>query len=361
MIRREYIRDHGLELPDIADFPGAGHTLFPEGKIDFRPYQKQFNDAIRSWAHNAFCTLYERLADEIQRHVSLTAKEQDILAEQIRRVKQASGIYFDSCRNQVERTDLSNTELYQRLDSEGSSPFKIDPTSIKTIRSTLESDIEQLASRDPAPKPHSYDRFRLYTRAEKPILFQLVEKLFREKGVLQAASKYNRRKGNLAIHSIALHIATPMDKHHYQTLLDLPTVSKLTSLHMDPKFNLVKALLYLSDVTPDSGPFTVVPRSNRWFYDPLERVVACGNSTGNYLDSPAHRKVLLMFPKTLRKNVILGRYILDGTPTSTMLLGQLHQYTSEEADCILFDPTQTLHRGGLCRSGNRINLQVLMR
>ena len=29
MIRNDYITDHGLELPDICDFPGAEDSLYP--------------------------------------------------------------------------------------------------------------------------------------------------------------------------------------------------------------------------------------------------------------------------------------------------------------------------------------------
>ena len=54
-----------------------------------------------------------------------------------------------------------------------------------------------------------------------------------------------------------------------------------------------------------------------------------------------------MMPKELRKNVILGRYVLDGTKLSDFLLSQMHEYTSDECNCIIFDPAQTLHRGGL--------------
>ena len=43
-----------------------------------------------------------------------------------------------------------------------------------------------------------------------------------------------------------------------------------------------------------------------------------------------------------------------------MLLSKMHKYTSDHADCIIFDPTQTLHRGGLCNKGHRVNLQILM-
>jgi hypothetical protein len=218
-----------------------------------------------------------------------------------------------------------------------------------------------LAIQDHEAKPHFYDRFVTMRKTDRPDVFKAVEEIFNQNNVFTGSSKYNRNSRNLALDTIALHIATPSDTHHYQTLKDLPTTSKCISLHMDPKFNLIKSILYLQDVDEDAGPFTTVPTSNRWFYDPFERMVACGNSTGNYLDSQDKRDAILCMPSKMRKNVILGRYILDGTDTSKMLLNKMHKYTSDHADCIIFDPTQTLHRGGLCNKGHRINLQILMR
>ena len=59
--------------------------------------------------------------------------------------------------------------------------------------------------------------------------------------MFESASKYLGVNRILRLDSIALHIATLTDNHQYQTLKDLPTTSKLISLHMDPKFNLVNS------------------------------------------------------------------------------------------------------------------------
>jgi hypothetical protein len=68
-----------------------------------------------------------------------------------------------------------------------------------------------------------------------------------------------------------------------------------------------------------------------------------------------------IFPDKMTRNVIMGRYFEDGSDNSNILLNNMHKYTSEEADCILFDPAQTIHRGGLCDEGDRVNLQIIMR
>ena len=364
MILPNMIYDHGLTLPDIADFPDAGKVTYPSNKVDWLPYDGEFNVAMREYNIEKFQVAYTKLCGDIfgSGEVELSGEARATHQQQSSRIMQFLGLYFNSCKNQVDREDIPDNKISNDLDKYGCSHFKIDPSKIQAIKMMLSEQINRLlAIQDHEAKPHFYDRFVTMRKADRPDVFNAVEKIFDDNNVFTGASKYNRNSKNLALDTIALHIATPTDTHHYQTLKDLPTVSDTISLHMDPKFNLIKSILYLQDVDEDSGPFTTVPTSNRWYYDPFERMVACGNSTGNYLDNQHKRDALLCMPSKMRKNVILGRYIRNGTQQSKMLLSKMHKYTSDHADCIIFDPTQTLHRGGLCNKGHRINLQILMR
>ena len=364
MILPNMIYDHGLTLPDIADFPDAGKVTYPSNKVDWLPYDGEFNLAMREHNIEKFQVAYTKLCGDIfgSGEVELSGEARATHQQQSSRIMQFVGLYFNSCKNQVDRDDIPDNKISNDLDKYGCSHFKIDPGKIQAIKMMLSEQIDRLlAIQDHEAKPHFYDRFVTMRKADRPDVFNAVEKIFDDNNVFTGASKYNRNSKNLALDTIALHIATPTDTHHYQTLKDLPTVSDTISLHMDPKFNLIKSILYLQDVDEDSGPFTTVPTSNRWYYDPFERMVACGNSTGNYLDNQHKRDALLCMPSKMRKNVILGRYIRNGTQQSKMLLSKMHKYTSDHADCIIFDPTQTLHRGGLCNKGHRINLQILMR
>lgn len=364
MILPNMIYDHGLTLPDIADFPDAGKVTYPSNKVDWLPYDGEFNLAMREHNIEKFQVAYTKLCGDIfgSGEVDLSGEARATHQQQSSRIMQFVGLYFNSCKNQVDRDDIPDNKISNDLDKYGCSHFKIDPGKIQAIKMMLSEQIDRLlAIQDHEAKPHFYDRFVTMTKTDRPDVFNAVEEIFNQNNVFTGASKYNRNSKNLALDTIALHIATPTDTHHYQTLKDLPTVSDTISLHMDPKFNLIKSILYLQDVDEDSGPFTTVPTSNRWYYDPFERMVACGNSTGNYLDNQHKRDALLCMPSKMRKNVILGRYIRNGTQQSKMLLSKMHKYTSDHADCIVFDPTQTLHRGGLCNKGHRVNLQILMR
>ena len=352
---------HNISLPDLCDFPDAGCSIFPE-TLSFKTHKEHLNHSIDILDATKFKKVHIDLIKRIINTIKLDQEEIKILQEQIARIHQTIDVYFNYIINKINRDDLPETKIYNNLKDEGCSPLELSDIDIKKLNKILGKEIDYLQNiNDHDAKPHFYDRFLQFKINDKPELFNELNNIFDKNQVFESASKYLGVNRMLRLDSIALHIATPTDNHHYQTLKDLPTTSKLISLHMDPKFNLVKSILYLNEVDKDTGPFTTIPGSNKWIYDKLERLVACGNSTGNYLHTPKHRKVMRMMPKELRKNVILGRYVLDGTKLSDFLLNQMHEYTSDECNCIIFDPAQTLHRGGLSNTKNRINLQILMR
>lgn len=362
MILPNLIKDHGFELPDICDFPDAGESLYPED-LDFEPYDTKFFKCFSKKDTELFNKTYNNFCNDLLKKVTLDKHEREILNEMSKRVKAAVDSYFISCKEQVDRPDIKSTPVYEQLEEEGCAGYKVDETFLNQVRTLLSKDIQKL-QKQPDTKPgnvHSYDRIIRYKKLNSPKLFDLVTKIMKQQGGLPALRKYNRNKKNIEVVGVGLHISRPTDQHHLSTLEDMPTTSKLISLHSDPKYNLMKAIVYLNEVDLHNGPFSTIPTSNRWYHDPFEKAIANGNSTGNYLNSPAHRKVLRIFPEVMRKNTIFGRYILDGTRTSDMLLEKIHPFTSDEADCIIFDPANTMHRGGLCETGERINLQILMR
>jgi hypothetical protein len=350
-----------ITLPDICDYPEAGSSLFPNN-IDENGYYETLDRSIETLDLNLFCRTYEELVSLIKSSVNFNQKEISILQEQKSRVISSATTYFQKQTSLKEREELESTKLYENLEKNGCSGLQLSKESIDSINDLLEKDIRKLeAIGDNDPKPHFYDRFVTYDRQQNSKLFDILRQEFEKHKVFSSISKYHGTNKNFSLHHVSLQIATPTDKHHYQTLKDTNTTTKLISLHMDPKFDVMKSLVYLNHVDEDTGPFTTIPGSNKWSYDMLERIVACGNSIGNYLDSPSHRKVLRSFPKRLRKNVIVGRYIPDGCDTSEMLISKMHQFLSEECNCIIFDPTNVFHRGGLGKTKNRINLQIVMR
>lgn len=357
MILSDLNRDHGLVLPQLSDL-GLTESLFPDD-INIMPLE----NAFYSYRSSEFNAAYDKFVKQILMQVSLTPNQLEIVKAQGNRIKKTAAIYFNSCNKQVDRNDLPDSELYQKFDRDGCVGFKINEDEMYKLRTACSNDVHKLQAqpnRKAVPTKHdSYDRIKVLD--QNHLAFSLVDKLFKMHGVFDAVTKYNRNKTNLKLDTVALHVARPGDTHHYQTLSDIPGSPKTISFHMDPKFNVMKAILYLCDVTYYNGPFTTIPKSNRWYHPEFERIIACGNSVGNYLSSPDHRKAMSIFPDVMTKNVIMGKYFEDGSVCSDILMKQQHKYLSKEADCILFDPAQTIHRGGLCDEGERVNLQIIMR
>lgn len=357
MILSNLNRDHGLILPQLSDL-GLTESLFP-GDIN----TMSLENAFYSYRSAEFNNAYDKFVSKILSQVELTPNQLDIVKAQGNRIKKIAAIYFDSCNKQVDRTDLPHTDLYEQFDQDGCAGFKINQDEMYKLSTACSNDIRTLRNqpdRRTSPTKHdAYDRIKILDTGHQA--FVLVNKLFKIHGVFDTVSKYNRSKANMKLDTVALHVARPNDTHHYQTLSDVPGSPKTISFHMDPKFNVMKAIVYLSEVSESNGPFTTVPKSNRWYHPEFERIIACGNSVGNYLSSPDHRKVMSIFPDIMTKNVIMGRYFEDGSDNSNILLNNMHKYTSSDVDCILFDPSQTIHRGGLCDKGERVNLQIIMR
>lgn len=357
MILNSPNHEHGLVLPQLSDL-GITESQCPDSvkvttlKTAFYSYRaKQFENA------------YDKFVKEILSNVTLTSNQLTIVKDQGNRIKKIAQGYFHSCNTQVERHDIEESDLYTRFDQDGCAGLKFNARELNQLVDACASDVKKLQDqpdRNTSPTKHdAYDRIKILNANHKA--FKLLNKILQSHGVYEAVSKYNRSKTNLKLDTVALHVARPNDTHHYQTLADVPGSPKTLSFHMDPKFNVMKAIVYLNEVTESNGPFTTIPKSNRWYYPEFERIIACGNSVGNYLSSPDHRTAMSIFPDEMTKNVIMGKYFKDGSDISNLLLSSMHKYTSEEADCILFDPAHTIHRGGLCDEGERVNLQIIMR
>lgn len=237
----------------------------------------------------------------------------------------------------------------------GISHVCVDTTDLRLF---FERDIVTLLAHTP-PDPLPINEIdRVKTRIDETAR-RVVSRFLEATGLLPRARAYANR--NIDVVAVTVMVASPGDQHHYQTFRDIETVPKLLNLHQDPKPGILKALIYLSDVGPDDGPFEFIKGSAGWRYDRIARVFAWGNSVGNYCHTPAHRRVACMFPKRFRGSAIVGRLIPDGSELSDTLLKALTTYHSADATAFVFDPCFNFHRGGQCKSGARYTLNVVLK
>lgn len=265
---------------------------------------------------------FPALVDHIRRVGRFTAEEDAIFSEQIRRIHNAFKAWIECPAPRVRpiAETVDTGRLYDFF-------FR---------------DVAALRSSPQAAGIRAIDR--AITRTDPPA----------QKIVQDHLSDYT----DLSVRDVTVQVSRPGDRHHYQQFQDCVTTTKLQNLHVDPKPGVVKAIIYLSNVTEETGPFQYLEESLDWKYDDIERCFAWGNSVGNYLHTPAHRRVANCFPKRFRKNAIIGRMIPDGSELSDHILSSLTTYTDH--NLIIFDPCYGFHRGGLCERGERVNLQVVL-
>lgn len=334
------ITDHGFEFPDLADFPGV------EDEPRFVADDKAEND-LR--------TLQESFENDDWKLFSKTFSTYCVLDKKTRgKIKKMFEFYqwFESSR--VHSEEFADSEIHEALYEQGYFPTRIDLTKVKNH---LQNQIESLYEiEDHIPNIGSMDRHAPVNKGALRSIHQVLD----AEGILDAASKYLARERKLKVGSAYLHVGTPTDSHWKQFYQDQTYMSKTTNLHIDPVEDQIKVMLYLNDVDMESGPFSYIPYSNRWIHDDVQNIFGRAIATGSYCDTPEKRIGIFRLPKRLRVSFNFGRTLLDTNPLQQRILGTEKLFTSNNHNCIVFDPAG-MHRGGICNSKDRIAIQVLLK
>jgi hypothetical protein len=333
------IHDHGFVFPDIAEFPDVLKEERYMGNSDEEHIVK-IKDGIK----------YQNLKDFETGYKWFMSKKPD---EKLFQKLNAMFQFYNNFELSRIETGLPSNKIYEDLFENGISYLTID---VKELKDKLKVEIDNLLQQpDWRPPPGKFDRAKQLDIE----IVNLVNEMFKSFGILQAASKYNKFKP-LEVKNVVLHIAKPTDQNYKQFLYDCKTVSKTTNLHIDPKENVMKAMMYLNNITEDDGPFSYIEKSNRWVHDKLQNIFGRAISTGSYCHTPESRAVVFQLPKRLRVSHNFGRLLQDGTEEQERLLKQEKMFTSDKGNLCIFDPAG-MHRGGICNKGNRIALQILMK
>lgn len=317
------IENHFLStLPDLAAFPDYVHELRNQNAADLASMYRAFEEG--DW--NKFV-------------------DQSFIDKQARWVSKLEHMFH--FYRKWRRPDYTVEPL-----TDGMMTFKED---VVHLRKKVDSQISQLLLQDDwTPPPGVFDR-----GTQLPNMCGLVQDLFNTLGIIETASAYNRRK--LSVANVYLHIAKETDSNWKQFFYDAKTTPKYTNTHIDPKEDVVKAMIYLNDVSTDNGAFGYVPESNRFKYDPLQNIFGRAISTGSYCHNSAERRSVFALPSHLRVSHNFGRMALEGSELEAALDENLKYITSDQANIIVFDPGAGIHQGGICTKGARLALQVLMK
>ena len=332
------IYDHGFVFPDIADFPDVKQEPKYQGNGNEQSVAIM-KEAIQKSDLNMFQNGYQYYMKNVDTKL-------------FNKLNTMFQFYANFEDNRIE-SNLPTNKIYEDLFENGISYLKVD---VKELQSKLENDINTLLQQpDWRPPPGQFDR----AKQLGPEYIRLVNDMFNKLGVIQGATKYNKGK-QLQVKNVVLHIATPTDQNWKQFLYDCDTTTRTTNLHIDPKEDVIKAMMYLNDITLDDGPFSYVEKSNRWIYDDLQNIFGRAISTGSYCDTPQSRATVFQLPKICRVSHNFGRILLDDDPQQKMIVDKEKMFTSDKGNLCIFDPAG-MHRGGICNKGTRIALQILMK
>lgn len=186
---------------------------------------------------------------------------------------------------------------------------------------------------------------------EHPALYLTAEKALAEAGVFAAFSAYAGRE--LGLLRLVAQVNSARETHQKFGELDASGLpERRTSYwHVDSTdWPPVKALIYVSDVELDQGPFRAVRGSHRLMGD-YETVV---RKTNDKLRQPTAR--FLSLPEEFRQHAYFGDDIDETTPGAAELLAREAVLADGRSDLVLFD-NNSVHRGGFVRSGHRYMLQ----
>lgn len=246
-----------------------------------------------------------------------------------------------------ERPDYNVKEMYDGL--------YVTRGDTEALRAAVQPVIDRLLKQpDHTPDIGTFDRYaQLYE------LVPEVHKYFQDLGIIEMASAYNRR--SMSVANVVLHVATPTDQNWKQFLQDATTTPKYTNTHIDPKEDVIKAMIYLNDVDTTNGAFHYAKGSNRERIHPVQNIFGRAITTGSYCHSPESRRSVFKLPRGLRVSHNFGRQVMPGSTWEKYLDRNLKPVTSEEGNIMVFDPGAGIHQGGICESGTRLALQVLMK
>lgn len=333
------IYDHGFVFPDIANFPDVRNE---ERFIDTDESDEDIKLMGETFKEN-------NIAEFIKLYSKYNVSEKPL-----RKKLNDMFHFYQEFEHSRKEMDIHDSDIHQELYETGIHCTNIDTDEIvKIAQSTID---ELLSQPDWNPPPGTFDRVAGSGKEIKNI----VQRQFNDLGIIDAASKYNKGNRRLSVARVVIHIAKPTDSNWKQFLYDCDTVPKTTHLHIDPKEDVVKSMIYLNNVDKDSGCFSYVPKSNRYIYDRMQDIFGRAITTGSYCHTPQSRKSVFGLPSKLRVSHNFGRTLLDEDPLQKEILKREVYYDSSKGNCCIFDPAG-MHRGGQCISGHRVALQVIMK
>jgi hypothetical protein len=191
---------------------------------------------------------------------------------------------------------------------------------------------------------------------DAPALFAALRAALRDRGALDAASHYQGRPLDLTFLKLLINRAE--DAWWRSPFADVGLGNPAAiSMHVDHLWT-TKAILYLTHVTEDNGPFCYCLGSNHVQIGWLEGAARRANDRADLSScKPESRRLFHALPQRFRRKAKFGNDLEGDHPEVARLLASERRFTSADGDLILFDD-RGIHRGGMVQAGERYMLQI---
>ena len=243
-------------------------------------------------------------------------------------------------------------DVLQALQRDGCALRALAPRHRSRLRELVGPMAREIETRlDTLAKIKFSDGQMVFDFVEHQPLYAAVEEALRDAGVMTVFGAYAGRPVGLL--RVALQVNTARETLRKYGEIDAQGLPerKTSYFHVDSNdWPNVKALIYVSDVELDQGPFRYVPGTHR-IMGAFEAVV---RRTNDKLRQRPH--LFLALPPELGQHANFGDYIDAATPGADALLKAERAVCDGGSDLVLFD-NNGVHRGGMVRHGHRYMLQ----
>jgi hypothetical protein len=254
------------------------------------------------------------------------------------------------------KADMSNDPpALAQLNAHGVAVIKMPEAQFDRLQSLAKPDFDTLvARRGVRANRREFDESRMSSdRRQSPDLFTFVETILADSGLAAAADAYMGRKVKLM--DINPQINDPSDSFWRDIFEDRPGIDlpRTAYCHRDSSGGDLKAIIYMTDVGTDEGPFSFAVGSNHMVISQLDNLLCEANDhnsfSGTDLDARASFAAL---PAKLRQKGAFGNDLDDAAPLSHQIANALWEIKGSKGSIVLFD-TKGVHRGGMVDAGER--------
>lgn len=253
-------------------------------------------------------------------------------------------------------------EVLNTLEQDGIAGFRLSEEQLNAIRKLLAPHYKTLEARlaQKTPEQRHFDETRLWLDADaNPEVYGFFGDLASSLGVTEAASAYLHRP--VRVSHVVPQINDPSDQFWSNHFSDVGVEdSPCDYCHVDATYNLLKFIVYVSEVGPDNGPFTYLRGSHKAshrFWDGLVR--RANDYAGLSSTKRELRRAFNALPKILQRKAAFGVDLPADDAYTRYILEHEWRVTSDQGDAVLFDPFG-IHRGGMVRRGRRLVVTMMM-